>query len=328
MIKKHIVNNRFFYTYIISFVSVLGGLSYLLYSKYSFLKTELVGVCNALGMTCENMLSNHHRGVTTSVFTVLSLIIFSILGSLIHMVYFVLKTRRFVLSLTGSRQAVIPTKLNHTLNRLGIKNRVLYVNSKSPVAFCYGYFSPKIIISDSFIKNLTNKELEAVLLHEMRHMKNYDPLKILILRGISKGFFYLPLLGNLTNEFVLNRELDIDKEVMNKQKTEANIGSAILKAIKMKTSYSFSPNLMIGGFNQFEERVKGIVDPSYKRKYNLLCVRFFISLIAVVGTISFLNFTNAQAYSIEPEVNNINMSQPANFSYIEEAHTGICPYES
>ena len=78
MTKNHIFKNKYFYSSIFVAFFIITEISYLLVVKYSFLKTELVGVCNALGMACENMLSVHHRGVTTSI-----IIIFSLLSVLI-----------------------------------------------------------------------------------------------------------------------------------------------------------------------------------------------------------------------------------------------------
>jgi len=112
-----------------------------------------------------------------------------------------------------------PAKLRNVIVSLSLGNKVDVVKDKSLFSFCAGIFLPRIIITTSLVENLSERELEAVLLHEKAHLKARDPLKLLFGKTISIIFFFLPIFKelyknmNATNEILADRKLvkDIKK---------------------------------------------------------------------------------------------------------------------
>jgi Zn-dependent protease with chaperone function len=68
------------------------------------------------------------------------------------------------------------------------------VEGASPVAFCAGGLRPSVYVSEGLASALDDAELGAVLLHEMDHLRQHEPLRRAVRRSATWGFFYVPLL--------------------------------------------------------------------------------------------------------------------------------------
>jgi beta-lactamase regulating signal transducer with metallopeptidase domain len=88
------------------------------------------------------------------------------------------------------------------------------IDSDGSFSFAYGAFSPKVAISRGLVEAASTSELEAVLEHERYHVRNLDPLKVLIARALPAALFYLPALRDLRGRYVAGRELAADRRAM------------------------------------------------------------------------------------------------------------------
>ncbi len=79
--------------------------------------------------------------------------------------------------------------------RLG--SRLYVVSAAEPFSFTFGLFFPKVVFSTGLASALSSAELDAVLTHERYHVRNFDPLKVLLARALGRAFFWLPLLRDL-----------------------------------------------------------------------------------------------------------------------------------
>lgn len=122
-------------------------------------------------------------------------------------------TRRLIKKYLGSKVS-ITDRLSKIAIQLRILEKVEVVESKRNLAFCYGVLHPKIVLSSQLISALSNKELQAVLLHESYHLKNYDPLKIILSKTLSSVFFFIPILKDLQRYYFLTKEIAADGEAI------------------------------------------------------------------------------------------------------------------
>lgn len=51
-------------------------------------------------------------------------------------------------------------------------------------SFAYGAFTPRVAVSRGLYEAASQQELDAVLAHERYHIRNLDPLKVLLARAL------------------------------------------------------------------------------------------------------------------------------------------------
>ncbi len=150
------------------------------------------------------------------------------------------------------------------------------LSSKKPFAFCHFDI---IYLSTGAFEILTEKELEAVFLHELHHAHHFDSARTWILELLSRCLFF-PVLRSFITDFKLDLELEADRFVRNSQGSGTFLKGALLKVI----SY---PTLSVSHFSacQLEQRVHALKrSPSYKfrwRMHSFLGVMTFFLLSAV-----------------------------------------------
>ena len=87
----------------------------------------------------------------------------------------------------------IQTHADELVQRMQIGHvRVLLTCSEQPVAFTCGIFRPMIVLSTWMVDQLDPHELEAVLVHEMKHVARRDYLVVWLSMVLRDAFFYVP----------------------------------------------------------------------------------------------------------------------------------------
>src|SRR5207253_686733 len=72
--------------------------------------------------------------------------------------------------------------------------RVQVVDASEPYSLTYGWLAPRVVVSRGLLDSVEPDELDAVLVHERYHVRNLDPLKIVIARTLPVAFFFLTVL--------------------------------------------------------------------------------------------------------------------------------------
>jgi hypothetical protein len=75
-----------------------------------------------------------------------------------------------------------------------------------PLAFTYGLFRPRVLLSTWMVEHLDQRELEAVLAHELAHVARRDYLVVWLATVLRDAFFYLP------TSWAAYRQLQREKE--------------------------------------------------------------------------------------------------------------------
>lgn len=121
------------------------------------------------------------------------------------------------------------------LASLEMQGRVDVVVTEKSLAFCYGLIKPRICVSTGALNNLTNKEAQALLLHEQYHLLHRDPLKTVISRVFSSAFFFLPIMRALQRQYLVAKEIEADRHVILNQRTDGPLLSALYKLLLLQT---------------------------------------------------------------------------------------------
>jgi len=96
----------------------------------------------------------------------------------------------------------------------------------SPVTI--GYLKPVILVPLAALNNLSTQQLEAVLLHELAHIRRYDYLVNLIINIIRTILYFNPFVKSFVRTIEKERERSCDEMVMQFQYGSYEYASALL----------------------------------------------------------------------------------------------------
>lgn len=228
---------------------------------------------------CQKVISNIMLEVPGSLSYALILITGVVLTTgLLSFLVQLVKTRNFVKKLLTNR-ADMSSDLTKLLESLNLENKVILVKDRNLHSFCYGIFSPFILITTGIVKSLTHKELEAVLLHEQSHLLRRDPSKVLIGKTFSSMFFFLPIFRELHKNIEAVNELLADQWTISRQKNSSSLRGA-LKKILAAPQFNFVVS-NVSNPDYFEIRIHRLINPGTKHKFRL-------SLLSLVTTFLFI----------------------------------------
>lgn len=115
-------------------------------------------------------------------------------------------------------------------HRLHIKHtRVLLTRSEQPVAFTCGILRPIIVLSTWMVEQLDQRELEAVLAHEMEHVARRDYLVVWLALVLRDAFFYIPTCHIAYRQLQREKELACDDLAVEVTHRPLALASALAK---------------------------------------------------------------------------------------------------
>jgi beta-lactamase regulating signal transducer with metallopeptidase domain len=113
---------------------------------------------------------------------------------------------------------------------LKIKTPQLFLSTQHIVPYTKGFFKKIIVLPTAFINQLTEQELEAVLLHEIAHIKRYDHITNFFVTLMDVLLSFNPFAQKLIKELRLQRELACDDWVLAQQVRPKHYALALQKA--------------------------------------------------------------------------------------------------
>lgn len=184
-------------------------------------------------------------------------------------------TERYVRKLLLKKQRP-DMKLACDLQELGLASRVDLVQLPQPFALCYGWRTPRVLITTGLVQSLDKAELHGVLAHEKYHLAQRDPFKILIVRALRDAFVFFPLLSDLVENYVVLQEIAADQTALQAGATREALASALLKIFRSPTW----ENLGVGAYTPFGERVQYLANPQRRFAFRFSFVHAVISIVA------------------------------------------------
>lgn len=252
-------------------------------------------------------------------FLILMLIISLGLGALSFLVQLI-KTYSLIQRLL-TKKVHIPQRVQKTIASLNLGRKVYVIKDNNLFSLCFGVLSPRIIITTTLAFSLTQKELEAVLLHEQAHMQNRDPLKILLGKTVTSMFFFLPIFSEFNRNMNVTNELAADQWATASQKGTSFLRGA-LKKILSKPQVTFATVPAISNPDHLEIRIHKIVEN--RSKYSPR-----ISLTSITTSILFFIFS---WFLLQTPVHAFQMDQAASSSYFlcssENSCSEKCEYNA
>lgn len=162
----------------------------------------------------------------------------------------------------------------------------LFISTQIDIPATLGFLKPIVLLPATAVTHLTAAQLEAVLLHELAHIKRNDYFWNLLLSVSETMMFFNPFALLLIGIARRERENSCDDHVMNYQQNAAVYAEALLNVEKARVR---NPQLVMAlGDNKHHlmDRVKRILNiPAEKNKIStrLLALLLFTIVFASMG---------------------------------------------
>jgi Zn-dependent protease with chaperone function len=176
----------------------------------------------------------------------------------------------------------LPEELDRAAGRAGLVGRLVLVDSSEAFSFTYGAVTPRVAISRGLVAATSPRELDAVLEHERYHVRNLDPLKVLLARGLLATFFYLPALRELRARYIAGRELAADRRAL-ESCGRAQLAGALFKVVRGPRWPELGAAAAIGGAELLEVRVAQLETGSEPRVAGVSVAALLLSLVGVAA---------------------------------------------
>lgn len=156
--------------------------------------------------------------------------------------------------------------LQHWANTLKIKSKIMLLESphiSEPLTL--GFWKPVVLFPVGMLLQLSTQQVEALLLHELAHIRRHDYLVNLLQLSLEVCFFYHPLFWQISKEARARREFCCDSVVMRHTSNPLLYAQTLtdLQLSFLKPSTQFVMNAT--GKSRFTERILHIVGISPKR---------------------------------------------------------------
>jgi TonB family protein len=152
-----------------------------------------------------------------------------------------------------------------------------------------GIRRPKLVLPKRVVEALTDQELEAVLLHEVAHVRRRDNLVSLFQSWLSCVFWFHPAIWLIDRQLLAERERACDEEVLSHAPNCQQYLSSLLKVFQSSLGEKLAGASLITGSN-LKRRIDHMRSP-VSRKTSVAWHRLMISgfvlawIISVIATL-------------------------------------------
>jgi beta-lactamase regulating signal transducer with metallopeptidase domain len=153
------------------------------------------------------------------------------------------------------------------------------------IALTIGLFKPKIVLSSFVLTQFDDQEIEAIILHELCHFKNYDPLKVFLVTIILDAINYIPIMKVLVHNYKICKELMADQFVISNMNSSYGLSKALLKVNRIKNNISVSNSL---GFvnSAINLRIQQILEPDNFVEFPLNYIKPLVKSCIILSLMS------------------------------------------
>jgi beta-lactamase regulating signal transducer with metallopeptidase domain len=219
-------------------------------------------------------------------------------------VYFI--SNRRLVNPTGELQLFA----SNVAREIGITKKIsVWISHHIDVPATIGFIKPVILIPLASINNLSGHQLEAVILHELAHIKRNDYITNLIISVIETILFFNPFVVLLSNVIKRERENCCDDFVLQYRYDPHSYASALLRLEQSRMSKLKLAIGAVSGKKQLLSRIKRITNSqvvSRQFNYGQKMIAFLL-VTAIICSVAWLSpeekksvSTKALAKEIKP----------------------------
>ncbi len=201
----------------------------------------------------------------------------------------------------------IRAALRRVSERLRLRQTVQVLQSTlSQVPVVVGYLRPVILLPVSLLTNMPPAQLEAILAHELAHIRRHDFIVNLLQTLVETLFFYHPAVWWLSRQIRVEREHCCDDLVVAALGNRVEYGRALLAIEELRGERT----LLALGANDGSllSRIRRIVGVRADRTVSSpwMGVVFVACLFGLIGSVSVLGWTASKEKRPDPLVEAVN----------------------
>jgi bla regulator protein BlaR1 len=271
--------------YRISVLAIFAGFAWFVLSFFYFYQSSSVSSIGFFNQTISESDSLLH------IFLLAASVAY--LGLLVFPSYRLFRNWQFVQQI--KKEGLQKANLNYRLfvqkisAQLGIKKKVFVYLSElvnSPVTI--GYLKPIILLPVAALNNLSTQQVEAILLHELSHIRRYDYLVNLVISIINTLLYFNPFMKLFMKNIEEERENCCDQLVLQYGYDKVSYASALLTLEKLSVHHHV---LALGatGKNYLLSRIEKIIGMEKKKGFKMnQFAGILAALFCIVAFNSFL----------------------------------------
>ncbi len=252
---------------------------------------------------------------------------------LIVLIWHILKlfyTYRFTQNLRNNNLVKMPAErrifLQELVTMFSMQKRVnIYLSKIIKCPLTIGFFKPVILIPLAAINYLTKEQMEAVILHELAHIKRADYL-LNFLQCIIEKIFFFNIFSKMLNDIIeRERENACDDWVIQFKYNSFHYAEALLKLGKLQALASFAMASSGKKQNLLFYRVKRLIQHSGNNdQYKYSSIRFsFFALIIALGLICTFS-SRTSGLITNPDVHSsVVLTRKINSKNLQKNHTSF-----
>jgi Zn-dependent protease with chaperone function len=319
----HSQANKIFYQILGIAILALVGLGLIIWQLSPFFLVATRGASHQLATLCG--CANHwHFANHPFIFSAMISSGLLLLGltclALFKIIRVIFKTNNFIKRALKNKKTNLSDKLVKATCQTGIIGQIIEIEKQEPIIFCFGFWQPKICISNSLIKRLNPAELRAVLLHEKQHLLSNEPAKALLIKVLSYLLFFLPGFQALTIKYLTYSELSADERATANFRNKAPLARALYKIIKWRESRMTRQYLALSFFNEvIEERINKLSDNSYQPKIKIFTTQSILKLSFLIISMPLLLLSPRLASARQETLACVEMAPTINTA-VEQCH--------
>lgn len=176
----------------------------------------------------------------------------------------VLKTIAILLKTVFYKRRLIiqstPRAILRLIGKHGLSGKVKIISDKKSLAFCLGFFRPKIYLSSGLIELMNGAELEAIILHEKYHLLKRDNISLVAVNVVKQLFLPFPVIADLLDGLIKTREVKADRYGVILMGKKQPIAAAFKKLLRfnVNNSYLSSYTSAFTNHQHFEARIHAL----------------------------------------------------------------------
>lgn len=209
-------------------------------------------------------------------------------------------------------------------HQFGIKRKVkLWLSHSVQTPITFGYFKPIILLPVALLNNISTRQAETLILHELTHIRTNDYLLNWFLVTAETIFFFNPFVTRLCKKIKLEREMNCDMNVISFEYSPALYAETLLQAERMK---QLTPAFQLAAVNRKKDLLQRIRFFTDEKVLNRT-LRFNI-VAPLIGLVLFFMLSAAvlfQSQKISGQLQSVTGLPyfPADYNIIPNSEIGV-----
>lgn len=200
-------------------------------------------------------------------------------------------------------------------DKAGVSGITAYISARVDIPLVAGMIKPVILLPVGMLTSLDPGQVEAIILHELRHIRNKDHYINMLQSLVEIIFFYHPATWYISTQLRSEREKRVDEWVVKTTQTPYNYAQALLQ-LENSRSHALQPALAATqSKNQLLTRIKNIMTMKTRPFNPGKNVAALVTIVLAVFTLAWFDPAHGIGY--------YNMDEPGQHVFLD--HPQLSP---